>query len=236
MCDSVQDPITDETRLAQLRADGMTPRGEKRVLKGDLRCRPPKYYREQLFVKTLPQFRLKDAVAAAHGEDVVMVWAHVTGREESIRTREFRFAPQTYLNDLSLLNDLRQLSNDPTELMEYIKDMYGTMRVHAGGRGRVDQVRRQHTNGLSTDAIREKLEAVDVDNRLSVSIALKALYDDGIGGPAMRWAAAQAVGNVMTQAQVGYLFQTTKEYVVQDKIHAAILWLDELKAALCNND
>ena len=70
----------DESKFAELRIEGLTMRGEKKLSVGDLRCRPPKFYREELFTRTLPQFRLQTVIDAAHGEDIVMLWAHVTGR------------------------------------------------------------------------------------------------------------------------------------------------------------
>lgn len=74
--------MLDESKLAELRTHGLTKRGEKKLSVGDLRCRPPKFYREELFAKTLPQFRLSTVEDAAHGEDIVMLWAYLTGRGE----------------------------------------------------------------------------------------------------------------------------------------------------------
>ncbi len=64
-----------------LRSEGLTERGEDKVRKGDLRCRPSKRYREVLLKpKSLPQFRLSTVVNAAHAEDLVVLWAYLTRR------------------------------------------------------------------------------------------------------------------------------------------------------------
>ena len=76
----LQQPITDEAELAVLRGQGLTKKGESKVRKGDLRCRPPRVYGDTLFDKKLPQFRLRTVVETARAEDVVMLWAFVTGR------------------------------------------------------------------------------------------------------------------------------------------------------------
>jgi len=76
----LQQPITDEAELAVLRSQGLTTKGESKVTKGDLRCRPPRVYSKTFFDKRLPQFRLRTVVDTARAEDVVMVWAFVTQR------------------------------------------------------------------------------------------------------------------------------------------------------------
>lgn len=77
-----QAPVTDAAQLAELRLEGLTDRGDEKVRKGDLRCRPPKHYRETLLPKPLPQFRLSTVEDAARAEDLVMLWAYLTGRGE----------------------------------------------------------------------------------------------------------------------------------------------------------
>lgn len=72
--------------MAALRSQGLTDKGESKVAKGDLRCRPPKLYSETFFDKKLPQFRLKTVVDTIRAEDIVMTWAHVTGRGMYITT------------------------------------------------------------------------------------------------------------------------------------------------------
>lgn len=79
-----QQPITDEAELAALRSQGLTSKGESKVTKGDLRCRPPRIYSETFFDKKLPQFRLRTVVETARAEDVLMAWAFVTKRGMSI--------------------------------------------------------------------------------------------------------------------------------------------------------
>lgn len=137
------EPVLEEAKLAELRTQGLTKRGEKKVSVGDLRCRPPKYHREELFAKTLPQFRLATVIDAAHGEDLVMLWAYLTGREAKLRTREFRFDPDTYLKDHELIADLKKIGNSDDELEIYIKERYGTVR----------QPKRQRTQGPSPLAL-----------------------------------------------------------------------------------
>lgn len=78
----LQKPIKDKKKIADLITQGLTHRGQEKVLKGDLRCRPPKLYRERMLDKPLPQFRLCTVIDAAHAEDLVMLWAYLTGRGE----------------------------------------------------------------------------------------------------------------------------------------------------------
>jgi len=80
----LQQPITDEAELAALRSQGLTTKGESKVTKGDLRCRPPRAYSETFFDKKLPQFRLRTVIETARAEDVVMAWAFVTKRGKCI--------------------------------------------------------------------------------------------------------------------------------------------------------
>jgi hypothetical protein len=77
-----QAPITDAGEIADLRDHGLTERGVEKVRKGDLRCRPPKHYREVLLNKPLPQFRLSTVVDSAKAEDLIMLWAYLTKRGE----------------------------------------------------------------------------------------------------------------------------------------------------------
>ena len=121
-------PITDEDTLARLRTQGLTEKGLLKVSKGDLRCRPPRQITDTYFDKKLPQFRLKTVVETARAEDIVMIWAFITQRDQKLRTLEFRFDPNVYLTDTELMAKLQSLSNSSGEMMRYLKDRLGTVR------------------------------------------------------------------------------------------------------------
>ena len=76
-CGMLQEPAVSALEVADLKTQGLTPKGEAKLRGGDTRCRPPKQVRA-LFPKLLPQFRLPSVVDTAHAEDIVMLWAHLT--------------------------------------------------------------------------------------------------------------------------------------------------------------
>lgn len=73
------------------------------------------------------------------------------------------------------------------------------------------------------------LSAAQPEDRKAVGLALKALYDCGVGGTAMRWAAIQAMGKKMPDEEIEDLFTTVKGYVLQGKIEEAAEWVKEIK-------
>lgn len=121
-------PITDEAELAALRSQGLTSKGENKVTKGDLRCRPPRIYSETFFDKKLPQFRLRTVVETARAEDVLMAWAFVTKRDTKLRASEFRFDHKNYLEDEVLVTELKNLGNSSDAMVAYLKGRFGTLR------------------------------------------------------------------------------------------------------------
>lgn len=74
--------IFSEADLEEQRRQGLTSKGEQRLKSSDTRCRPRDAVRKLCGDKPLPQFRLKDPLAAAHAEDLVMLWVQLTGKGE----------------------------------------------------------------------------------------------------------------------------------------------------------
>jgi hypothetical protein len=60
-------------------------------------------------------------------------------------------------------------------------------------------------------------------------MALKALYDCGVGGHPMRWAAIQAIGKKISDDTICALFTAVREYVFQGKSEEAVEWVKELQ-------
>jgi len=77
----------------------------------------------------------------------------------------------------------------------------------------------------------EMVSTASLDNQFAMSTALKALYDNGIGGSAMRWAASQMAGVKMEADQKKFLFQAIKEYVENGDLEKAAEWVEDMKAA-----
>lgn len=80
--------------------------------------------------------------------------------------------------------------------------------------------------------LRELLSRTSSDNALAMGMALKALYDQGIGGSDMRWAASHIVGKKLGAEEKKYIFDSVKEYVLKGKIEEAVEWVKEIKGAM----
>ena len=121
-------PIVDPEILTSLRAQGLTAKGENKVIRGDLRCRPPRMISSTFFDAKLPQFRLNSVIDTAHAEDVVIIWAHVSGRDKKLRLNEMRFDFDTYKLDTTLISELKTLGNSKDTMVEFLKSRFGTIR------------------------------------------------------------------------------------------------------------
>ena len=84
-------------------------------------------------------------------------------------------------------------------------------------------------SGTVPDHVLRQLSAAQASDRLAVSMALKSLYDCGVGGAAMRWAAIQAMGKKMPIEELGALFSTVKDYVLQGRLEDAAEWVKGMK-------
>ena len=122
----------DDEEIAKLREQGLTTRGEKKIRIRDKRCRPPKKYRVCVDRNgdTLPQCLMGSVVDAAHAEDIMMLWAHLTGVVSGHLPRsDFRFLPETYTNDEALIKKLKSVTNAKEDLVSVIRELYPTPYV-----------------------------------------------------------------------------------------------------------
>ena len=93
----------------------------------------------------------------------------------------------------------------------------------------------QPAASTSPRSLDHQLRAVDLKNRLSIGAAFKMLYDNDIGGPLMRWVAAQAAFGTsvtMTTEQLVFLFETTRDYVLRGEYDKVTEWVDSSCRAL----
>jgi hypothetical protein len=80
--------------------------------------------------------------------------------------------------------------------------------------------------------VREVLAATSTDTPLAMGMALKALYDNGIGGSDMRWAASHVLGKKLSAEEKKYLFESVRDYVLQGKLEEAVEWVKDIKGAV----
>jgi hypothetical protein len=80
--------------------------------------------------------------------------------------------------------------------------------------------------------VTEMVASASIHNQFAMSTALKNLYDHGVGGPAMRWAASHVLSKKLDDDQKEFLFKSVQEYVAQGKLQEAADWVQEMKDAL----
>lgn len=114
-------PVTEEKDLEELRLQGLTTHGKEKAVKGDVRCRPPKVITDTYFDKKMPQIVFPTVVEAMRAEDKILLWAYVSKKEPVLRSGEFRFTPDCYLNDTTLMDSLIRVSNSTDAMVAFLK-------------------------------------------------------------------------------------------------------------------
>jgi hypothetical protein len=73
------------------------------------------------------------------------------------------------------------------------------------------------------------LSTASLDNTFDMSTALRFLYNHGVGGPAMRWAANQMVDNKLDNERKIYIFQSIKDRIEEGKLKEAAECVEDMQ-------